>query len=174
VLYNASGCSVTASEFQTLPELLGDTQATPNAPRLYIPDKIAVIAGHELQALEEMVPLEIGQLDAVASKVAAPRQIPDVNSLLHVNRFSLRREQRFNCYVIILAVLYTSTILGLLCFSLRSRLRTMISNCWTQNNAPTSNTTPPNPCPRQDASGPTEDDLRGNVVFTAYPLRQAN
>ena len=53
VLYNSSVCSVTASVFQTLPEILGNTEATPNAPQLYVPDKIAVIAGHELQALEE-------------------------------------------------------------------------------------------------------------------------
>jgi len=36
LLYNASGCSVAASGFQTLPVLLGDTQATPDAPRLYV------------------------------------------------------------------------------------------------------------------------------------------
>ena len=89
VLYNASGCSVAVSGFQTLQELLGDTQATPDAPRLYVPDKSAVIAGHELQALEEMVPSEIVRLD----EVTAPRQITDVNSLFHANRDSLRRQK---------------------------------------------------------------------------------
>ena len=79
-----------ASGFQTLPELLGDTQATPDAPRSYVSDKIAVIAGHELQALEEMIPSEIMRVDAVTWEVTAPRQITDVNSLLHVNRVSLR------------------------------------------------------------------------------------
>ena len=176
VLYNSSECSVTASEFQTLPELLGDTQATLNVPQLYVPDKIAVIASHELQALEEMMPPEIVRLDAVTSGVAAPRQIYDVDSLLHVNRFSLRREQRWHWYIIIITVLYTSTILGLLCFSLRSHLP-HLSNCWTRNSVPTSDTTyqnPSTPGPSHDASGPADDHSKGNVIFTAYPLRQAN
>ena len=73
--------------FQTLPALLGDTQATPNVPLLYVPDKIDVLASHELQALEEMMPPELVRLDAVTSGVAARRQINDVDSLLHVKRF---------------------------------------------------------------------------------------
>ena len=162
-------CSVTASEFQTLPELLGDTQATPNVPQLYVPDKIAVIASHELQALEEMMPPEIVRLDAVTSGVAAPRQIYDVDSLLDVNRFSLLREQRLHWYIIILTVLYTSTILGLLCFSLLSHLP-HLSDCWTRNNAPTSDTTYQNPStsgPSQDASGSVDEN---STEKTSYSL----
>ena len=122
------------------------------------------------------MPPAIVRLDAVTTGVAASRQINDVDSLLHVNQFSLRREQRLQWYIIILTVLYTSTILGLLCFSLRSHLP-HLSNCWTRHNAPTSDTTyqnPSTPCPSQDASGPADDHSTGNVIFTAYPLRQAN
>lgn len=59
VLYDASGCSVTASEFRMLPELLGNTKATPDTPRLYVPKKIAIIACQEPQVLEEIIPLGI-------------------------------------------------------------------------------------------------------------------
>jgi hypothetical protein len=54
-----------------------------------VPDKIAVIAGHELQALEEMISSEIMQLDEISSEVTTPRQVIVVNSLLHVNQASL-------------------------------------------------------------------------------------
>ena len=65
------------------------------------------------------------------------------------------------------------------CISWNHLLCTMISNCWTRNNAPISettyqNTTPSTPGPSQDASGPADENSTGNVIFTAYPLRQAN
>lgn len=40
------------------------------------------------------VPLEVQWLDKVTSEVTAPRQITNVNTLLHVNRASLRPEQQ--------------------------------------------------------------------------------
>jgi hypothetical protein len=79
VLQNASGCSVAASGFQTLSDLLCVTQETPDAPRLYVPDKIALKAGHELQEPEETKPSEITRLDEVTSEVMAACQITDVN-----------------------------------------------------------------------------------------------
>jgi hypothetical protein len=58
----------------------------------------------------------------------APRQITDINSLLHVNQVSLRPEQRSCWLLIILTVLCAFTILVSLCFSLRFRLRTATFN----------------------------------------------
>lgn len=60
----------------------------------YMPDKIAVIAGHELQFLEEMIPSEVMRLDEITLEIMSPRQIIDVNLLLHVNQALLLREQR--------------------------------------------------------------------------------
>ena len=68
ILHNVSRCPLTADLFQTLPELLGDTQATLDATHVYVPDKISVIASHELQTLEEMMPSEIGRLDEIKHK----------------------------------------------------------------------------------------------------------
>lgn len=64
-----------------------------DAPQQHVLDKTAVIVGHELRTLEE-VPLEVQWLDKVTSEVTAPRQITNVNTLLHINRVSLRPEQR--------------------------------------------------------------------------------
>lgn len=91
-----------------------------------MPDNIAVTAGHGLQALEEMTPSEIMRLEVLALEVTAPRQITDVNSLRHVSRVSLRREQRSYCHLIILTVLCTYTFLGFLCYYLRFHLSVLI------------------------------------------------
>jgi len=126
-----------------------------------------------------MIPLEIMQLDEISSEATSPCQVVDVNSLLHTNQASLLREQRSYWHFIILTVLCASTILGFFCFSLRFHLLTMILNCWAQNNIPTPDcteeiTNPTTSSPIQDTDEPKDDDLRGNVTFTAYPLRQTN
>jgi hypothetical protein len=108
---------------------------------IVVPNKIAVIAGHELQALEEIVPSEIMRLGAVTTGVTASRQITYVNSLLHLNRASLSREQHSHWRLIIFTVLCASTLLGFLCFSLWFRLRTIKLNCCIWNNSPTPDTT---------------------------------
>ena len=59
-----------------------------DAPQLYVPDKIAVNADHELRALEEIFPPEVKQLDEITSEVTAFHQITDVNTQLYVNRAS--------------------------------------------------------------------------------------
>lgn len=82
-----------------------------DAPQLYVPDKIDVIAGHELRELEEMLPPEVTHLDKFTSDVTAPRQITDVNTLLHVNRASLRRKQRAFWHIIFLTVPREFTVL---------------------------------------------------------------
>jgi len=48
----------------------------------------AVIADHELSALEEIFPPEVTQLDKITSEVTTSRQITDVNIMFHVNRAS--------------------------------------------------------------------------------------
>lgn len=145
----------------------------------YVPNKIAVIVGHELQALGEMMPSEIMRLEEIKSEDTSPHQVTDVNSLLHVNQASLLRQQRLYWHLIILTVLCASIILGSVCFSLRFRLLTMILNCWTQNNVSTTDCTEhiPNPTtssPIQDTDEPKDDDLRGSITFTAYPLPQSS
>ena len=59
-----------------------------DAPQVYVLEKTAVIAGHELRAPE------VTWLDKLTSEVSAPSQITDVNSLLHVNRASVWPEQQ--------------------------------------------------------------------------------
>lgn len=118
---------------------LGSTQVSVDAPQLYVPDKIDVIAGHELRALEEMLPHEVTQLDKFTSEVRAPRQITDVNTLLHVNRSSLRLKQRAFWHIIFLTVPHAITVLGVLYFPLWFRLCRIISTCQSTSNTTTQN-----------------------------------
>jgi hypothetical protein len=57
--------AVATDEFQTIPDLLRSTQVIADAPLLYVPGKIAIIADHELGALEEMFPPEVTHLDRI-------------------------------------------------------------------------------------------------------------
>jgi len=61
VIYSTSQCLLTTGKFQTLPDIIGNTQATIDPTKLYVPDQIAIVANHELQALEEAIPSEIAQ-----------------------------------------------------------------------------------------------------------------
>lgn len=118
---------------------LGSTQVSADAPQLYVPDKIDVIAGHELRALEEMLPPEVTKLVKFTSEVTASRQITDVNTLLHVNRASLRRKQRAFWHIIFPTVPRAFTVLGFLYFPLRFRLCRIISTCQSTSNTPPQN-----------------------------------
>jgi len=91
VAYYTCKCLLTADGFQTLPEVLGDTQTTLVTTRLYVPKQIGIIADHELQALE-VIPSEIRQLDDIKFQVATPYQVVGMNSHLHASRASDRRE----------------------------------------------------------------------------------
>jgi hypothetical protein len=55
LIYNASGCAITAIGFQTLPDLQSDFHVTPDVPHLYVPEKVTVVADHERQLLEEAI-----------------------------------------------------------------------------------------------------------------------
>jgi len=89
---------------------------------MYIPDKIPIVGNHEVQLLEEMSPPEVVLLDGVNSQVMMPPQTFDIDSLLHMHQTSLRRERQTYWHLIITTVFCANTILGILCFSLRSCL----------------------------------------------------
>jgi len=92
VIYNTSQCLLTIDKFQTMPDMIGNTQATIDPAKLYVPDQVAIVTNHELQALEA-IPSEIAQLDVVRSRVAISRRI-NIDSLLSTSRITNRLEQR--------------------------------------------------------------------------------
>ena len=112
VIHNTSQCLLTTDKFQTLPDTIGNTQATIDPTKLYVPDQVAIVANHELQALEEAIPPEIAQLDDVRSRVAIPRRIIEMVSLLSTSSITTRREQRSYWHLVTLTVLCVITVLA--------------------------------------------------------------
>ena len=47
----------------------GITQTAIDAVRLYVPDRVTVVASHELQTLKDSIPLEIAQLDYIENEL---------------------------------------------------------------------------------------------------------
>ena len=118
IIYNTSQCLLTTDKFQTLPNIIGNTQATIDPTKLYVPDQVAIVTNHELQALEEAIPAEIAHLDDVRSRVAMPRRIIDMDSLLSTSRITSRREQRSYWHLVTLTVLCVITVLAFIMYSL--------------------------------------------------------
>jgi len=102
--------------------LHGTTQTTLDTPHLYIPAKIPIVANHEVQLLEEMAPPEGVVLDGVKSQVMMPPKTFDIDSLLNIHQTALRRERQTYWHLIITTAFCATTVLGIICFSLRSCL----------------------------------------------------
>jgi hypothetical protein len=52
LLINTTGCEITTGALRTFPELFGETEASVGTPDFFLPDKAAVAADDELQALK--------------------------------------------------------------------------------------------------------------------------
>jgi hypothetical protein len=171
VIYNTSGCAITATGFQTLPDLQGDFQVTPDAPHLYVPEKVTIVADHEQQLLEEVItPPDAKRLDEVISKLNLPHQIADIGSLFHVHATSINRQQRTHWYLTIMAVLCAFTSVGFLSYS----SYTVIT--YYRNRIRKSNPDAPKPVSTNDSPSHSTDSVdlqeqQQNITFTAYPLR---
>jgi len=139
VIYSTSQCLLTTDKFQTLSDIIGNTQATIDPTKLYVPAQVAIVANHELQAHEEAIPPEIAQLDDVRSRVAIPRRIIDMHSLLSTSRITTRSEQQSYWHLV------TLTVLAFLVYSLKSYTHKMIARCMTRQNTSSQNTTESNP-----------------------------
>jgi len=173
VIYSTSQCLLTTDKFQTLPDIIGNTQATIDPTKLYVPDQVAIVANHELQALEEAIPSEIAQLDDVRFRVAIPRRLIDMDSLLSTSRITTRREQRSYWHLVTLSVLCVITVLAFIVYSLKPYTHKMFARCMTRQNTSSQNTTESNPvhetsCTNSDENAPdAKRDERH--VFPVYP-----
>jgi len=178
VITNATRCSVSTTQMHTLPEL---------------PKLLKLLSTHFIcaylrkspsspttrQILEKISPELIQQLDDVKSRVMASPCNLDVDSIVHVHHASLQQERQSYWYLIIITTVCTITIIGILCFSLRSCLYRKILPLffYIQTSKPSYRTssypitilhTPP------ETNEATNIDHQKNVIFTTYSLQQAN
>jgi hypothetical protein len=93
IIYNATTCSLTTADFQTLPELLGRTSTDIEATHFYMPDAVKIVAPHERQEIEKTIPSGTAQLDEIQSQVAIPHRMNDIGPLIHFSRTADRREK---------------------------------------------------------------------------------
>ena len=140
VNYNTSQYLLTTDKFQTLPDIIGNTQVTINHTKLYVPDQGAMVTNHEMQPLEGAITSDIAQLDDVRSRVAIHRRIIDMDSLLSTSRFKTRREQRSYWHIVTLTVLCVITVLAFIVYSSRSYTHKMIAHCMTPQNTSSQHT----------------------------------
>jgi len=137
-----------------------------------VPDQVRIVTNHDLQALEEAIPPEVAQLD-VRSRVATPRRIIDMNSLLSKSRITTRREQRSYWHLVTLTILCVITILAFTIYALKSYTHKMIVRCMTRQNTSSQNATKPNPvretsCMNSDANAPDAKSNERCVTFSAH------
>lgn len=99
LLHNTSMCHDSTNDVQIFPELCGANQTELNAPKLYLPDKVPIIADHEIEQLEEIPPTQVQKLD-INSRVATLRQTLDIDSRFHIHHASQiqRNKLHWNCY----------------------------------------------------------------------------
>ena len=125
-----------------------------------------------------MAPKEVQQIDEVRSRVLAPSQTFDVDSLFHLRQVSLHQKQRTFWHLIFTTTVCTPAILGILCFSLHCHIHNFIVCCHSTNTTSELSTANPNHSsithePIRRTHFPRSDELQRDVTFTAYPLKQA-
>jgi len=84
IIQNAQRCSIITNELRTLPELHARTQSAVSSTHIYVPDKISIVADHEIPLIKELLQAEVKQLEDVKSKVMVPSHSFDVDSLFHI------------------------------------------------------------------------------------------
>jgi hypothetical protein len=95
----------------------------------HIPDKISVIADHEIPLIKEITPAEVAPLDNIKTKVMVPSQSFAVNSLHHINQAALRQGRQTFWHVIVTTTVRAMAVMIILYFSFRSTLRNLLANC---------------------------------------------
>jgi hypothetical protein len=128
--------------------------STIDTTHFHIPGKISVIADHEIPLIKEITPEEFARLYDIKSKVLAPSQTFDANSLFHINQATLQGRQTF-WHVIVTTSICAVAVMIIICLSLRSTLRNLLTNCFVTRSNPEPGTTeqipsyqPPEPKPR--------------------------
>jgi hypothetical protein len=176
IILNASRCLLTANKFQTLPELLGNAQATLDKTSPYVPNHVATISKQELRTLQAAVPPDVEQLEYVQSRMATPHQTIDLDSLLHTSRALNHHEHRTDWYLTALAIPCTLSVITILGYILKSYWYKLIPHFLKRKN--TSNQRPVETHPAQTASNnDNEADTsnitiqESNISFASYPLQ---
>jgi hypothetical protein len=139
LLINTTGCEITTGAFRISPELFGETEAPVGTPNFYLPHKAPDAADDEPQALKEITPMAVMQLDDVMARISARQLTLDLNSLFHIRQTSLQQRQQTYWHPVIIVASFIVTLLVILCFSVRSLVRNLVLSCFSKTTVPESN-----------------------------------
>jgi len=148
-------------------------------PSFYMPDQSPELTASEMPHIKAALPANITEIDNIKSRVDAPRQSLDVDTLLHVRHVSLQQEKQTYCHLIMTIISCTVTFLLIIYFSFHFKLHHFMLRCSCKNTPPEpENTTAPsssNIPTSEYTKATTEMDVhKESVTFTGYPMRQAN
>ena len=165
IIRNASRCSITTNELRTLPKLHGKTQSAISSTHIYIPDKISIVADHEIPLIKELLPAEVKQLEDVKSKVMVPSQSFDVDSLFHIKQATMHQTHQTYWQLIAISTVCVIAILGILYLSFRSSLHNTATRCCSSRTVPEPSTA------EQNASFPRLNGDEKPTLQTKTTLR---
>ena len=134
--FYASPCLITTDQFQTPPEMFGTAQFTLDATGIYVPDRVPIATNHEIQELQEAIPSDVQRLSDITSRLATPRRVVDMHSLLSTSRTLDRHEQRSNWHQIMLISLGIISILTFLGYFLKTCQSKLSSYSLARRNTP--------------------------------------
>jgi hypothetical protein len=148
-----------------------------SSTHIYVPDKISVVADHEIPQIKKLLPAEVKQLEDVKSKVMAPSQCFDVDSLFHIKQATLHQTRQTYWQPIAISAVCVIVIFGILYLSLKSFIHNIAIRCFSSHTVPESTTAEQNPSsspppePRRRAYAQNKDDTQSDVAFTDYSLQ---
>ena len=178
MIRNATKCSIT-TEFQTLPEVRGEIQATVVNTHFYVPDQIQIVADHEIPLIKQVSPEEeVTRLDELKSNVMVPSQSYEVNSLFQIEQASARQSHQTYWHQISTMLVCAVDILGVINLSLLSLLRNLAARCLLLKTVQEPCTTAQNPSylppePKRREFSPN-DNSQKDVAFTSYSMQPAD
>jgi len=134
---------------------------------IHIPDMSAMLAIQETTRIEEALPATTKELDDLKTRLATPQRKFYVDTLLHIRRTSLRRDEQLHWYQRVTLSFCAITILLItsyfVCFLFR-----YILLCNSARNPPKSNPVPQVPDPESTTADIERGQPRENVSFTTY------
>ena len=177
-VYNASSCAISTNKIRTLPELQTVTKAKVDIPLLHIPERLPIVAKHELPRILEAAPPETQELDDIRACLATAHHSYDVDTLFQVHQTSLRAERKSYWHLITTTAICMLAILLVLYFSLGHRIPRFRIHCLSTNTS--SQTTMANQSFSQTSklersnTATQRDTQPENVAFATYAQPQRN
>jgi hypothetical protein len=154
-------------------ELLGATRTELQAPQIYVPNQLPIMADHEIQQLEEIAPAVLRDLDNIGWHATTLRRTLDIDSHISMHHVTQSQRSQLRWYSIIVASISAIAILGVI--YLRSRPYLHFLLCITAKpKDPFRTTSATNPDLQQQMSEPKEERPEQNVLFVSYPVQHTD